>query len=77
MSLLLNGGLILGWGLSLALALGSDITSGPLWLLIGLVLLRTQLQTGLFIVATGPGRAEQTVHGVMGHDEQTCLQLCA
>ena len=66
MSLLLNGGLILGWGLSLALALGSDITSGPLWLLIGLVLLRTQLQTGLFIVA------HDAMHGLLCPTRPRC-----
>jgi beta-carotene ketolase (CrtW type) len=66
LSLLLNGGLILGWGLSLALALGSDITSGPLWLLIGLVLLRTQLQTGLFIVA------HDAMHGLLWPTRPRC-----
>jgi len=51
LSLLLNGGLILGWGLSLALSLGSNSAQGPMWLLVMFILLRTQLQTGLFIVA--------------------------
>ena len=51
MSLLINGGLILGWGLSLALALGTTIAQAPWWILLALVLVRTQLHTGLFIVA--------------------------
>ena len=59
MSLLLNGGLILGWGLSLALALETNTTQAPLWLLVVLVLLRTQLQTGLFIVA------HDAMHGLL------------
>lgn len=59
MSLLLNGGLILGWGLSLALALEANTTQAPLWLLVVLVLLRTQLQTGLFIVA------HDAMHGLL------------
>ena len=61
MSLLLNGALILGWGLSMALALGSDITHSPWWLLVLLVLLRTQLQTGLFIVAHDAMQARLSV----------------
>lgn len=59
MSLLLNGGLILGWGLSLALALGGNTAAGPLWLLVVVVLLRTQLQTGLFIVG------HDAMHGLL------------
>ena len=59
MSLLLNGGLILGWGLSLALSLGTKTAEAPLWLLVGLVLLRMQLQTGLFIVA------HDAMHGLL------------
>ncbi|WP_398329965.1 fatty acid desaturase [Vulcanococcus sp.] len=51
MSLLLNGVLILGWGCSLALALGTTITHDSLCLVLVIVLLRTQMQTGLFIVA--------------------------
>lgn len=66
MSLLLNGGLILGWGLSMALALGSDITHSPLWLLVLLVLLRTQLQTGLFIVA------HDAMHGLLCPNRARC-----
>ncbi len=59
MSLLLNGGLILGWGLSLALSLGTNTSQSPLWLLVVLVLLRAQLQTGLFIVA------HDAMHGLL------------
>lgn len=59
MSLLLNAALLLGWGLSLVLALGSNITQAPLWLLVVIVLLRTQLQTGLFIVA------HDAMHGLL------------
>ena len=59
MKLLLNGGLILGWGVSLALSLGIDPAQAPVWLLLGLVLLRTQLQTGLFIVA------HDALHGLL------------
>jgi beta-carotene ketolase (CrtW type) len=59
LSLLLNGGLILGWGLSLALALGGNTAAGPFWLLVVVVLLRTQLQTGLFIVA------HDAMHGLL------------
>lgn len=59
MSLLLNGGLILGWGLSLALSLETNLTNAPLWLLVVLVLLRVQLQTGLFIVA------HDAMHGLL------------
>lgn len=51
MSLLLNGALILGWGLSLALSLANNTAQEPMWLLVVLILVRTQLQTGLFIVA--------------------------
>ena len=66
MSLLLNGGLILGWGLSMALALGSDISHSPLWLVVVLVLLRTQLQTGLFIVA------HDAMHGLLCPTRARC-----
>jgi beta-carotene ketolase (CrtW type) len=59
LSLLLNGGLILGWGLSLALSLGTNTSQSPLWLLVVLVLLRAQLQTGLFIVA------HDAMHGLL------------
>lgn len=59
MSLLLNGGLILGWGLSLGLSLGTNTSQSPLWLLVVLVLLRAQLQTGLFIVA------HDAMHGLL------------
>ena len=51
MSLLLNGALILGWGCSLALGLGTTITHDSIWLVLVIVLLRAQMQTGLFIVA--------------------------
>jgi len=51
LSLLLNGALILGWGCSLALGLGTTITQDSIWLVLVIVLLRTQMQTGLFIVA--------------------------
>jgi len=59
LSLLLNGGLILGWGLSLALTLGTNTTQAPLWLLVVLVLVRAQLQTGMFIVA------HDAMHGLL------------
>jgi beta-carotene ketolase (CrtW type) len=51
LSLLLNGVLILGWGCSLALGLGATITQDSIWLVLVIVLVRTQMQTGLFIVA--------------------------
>ncbi len=59
MSLLLNGGLILGWGCSLALSLGTNTAQRPLGLLVALILLRTLLQTGLFIVA------HDAMHGLL------------
>lgn len=59
MSLLLNGGLIVGWGLSLALSLGTNTHHPPLWALVVLVLVRMQLQTGLFIVA------HDAMHGLL------------
>lgn len=59
MSLLLNGALLLGWALSLLMALGSTIAQGPLWWLLAVVLLRSQLQTGLFIVA------HDAMHGLL------------
>ena len=62
MSLLLNGALILGWGCSLALALGSSITHSSVWLLVAMLLLRTQMQTGLFIVA------HDAMHGLICPD---------
>lgn len=58
MSLLLNGGLLLGWGLSLALAMGNPGPQQP-WELLLLVLVRTQLQTGLFIVG------HDAMHGLL------------
>ena len=51
MSPLLNGALILGWGCSLALGLGITITHDSIWLVLVIVLMRAQMQTGLFIVA--------------------------
>lgn len=59
MSLLLSTGLIGGWVLSLALLLSGDTLQAPWWLLVALVLLRTQLQTGLFIVA------HDAMHGLL------------
>jgi beta-carotene ketolase (CrtW type) len=59
LSLLLNSALIVGWGLSLALSLGPNTAQGPCWLLVALILLRTQLQTGLFIVA------HDAMHGLL------------
>jgi beta-carotene ketolase (CrtW type) len=50
-SLLLSGGLVLAWVLSLAVLPFSASVQRPWWLVLALVLLRTQLQTGLFIVA--------------------------
>jgi len=59
LSLLLNSGLMVGWGLSLALSLGSNTAQLPLWFLVVILLLRTQLQTGLFIVA------HDAMHGLL------------
>ena len=50
-SLLLSGGLVLAWVLSLAVLPFSASGQQPWWLVLALVLLRMQLQTGLFIVA--------------------------
>lgn len=50
---------MLGWGLSLALSLTSNATQGPLWVLLAVIVLRTQLQTGLFIVA------HDAMHGLL------------
>ncbi|MEY3928344.1 MAG: hypothetical protein RLZZ516_54 [Cyanobacteriota bacterium] len=48
---LLSGGLLLAWLLSLAVLFGAGVQRQPWWTALLLVLLRTQLQTGLFIVA--------------------------
>ena len=50
---------MLGWGCSLALSLAINTSTGPIWLVVMVILLRTQLQTGLFIVA------HDAMHGLL------------
>jgi len=46
----LSAGIVLGWLVSLVGCLSLDSSRQPWWLLVVLILVRTQLQTGLFIV---------------------------
>ena len=50
-SLLLSGSLIVGWVVTLVAALSAIGADTPGWIVTAAVLVRTQLQTGLFIVA--------------------------
>lgn len=60
----LSAALVVAWLATLLLSLGLDCARLPWWLLMAVVLVRTELQTGLFIVG------HDAMHGVLWPDQR-------